>query len=85
MYRYTKYYYDCVSPILVNLHPRGIFFIECSIVVPTQTWPEHKPLTVRRRSALSGLREVRNSARLVNMRYGSVTPRLTRSSIRTPM
>lgn len=28
----------------------------------------HLPFGVRRRSALSGLREVRNSARLVNMR-----------------
>ncbi len=43
------------------------------------------PFRVRRRSALSGLRDVRNSALLVNMRYGSVTPRLTRSSMRTPM
>ena len=40
---------------------------------------------VKRRSALSWRSSNRNSAREVNMRYGSSTPLVTRSSIRTPI
>ena len=40
---------------------------------------------VSRRSALSCRSSSRYSARLVNMRYGSSTPQVTRSSISTPM
>ena len=50
---------------------------------PTQ--PHAIPLPVKRRSALSARRLSRNSAREVNIRYGSVTPWVTRSSTRTPM
>ena len=44
-----------------------------------------RPSSVSRRSALSWRSINRYSARLVNMRYGSSTPRVTRSSISTPM
>lgn len=43
------------------------------------------PLRVRRVSALSGRRDMRNSALLVNMRYGSRVPCVVKSSMRTPM
>ena len=47
---------------------------------------QHKlPFSVNLRSALSGLRCSLNSARLVNMRYGSLVPWVVRSSTRTPM
>ena len=47
--------------------------------------PAAWPSGVNRRSALSCRSSSRYSARLVNMRYGSSTPRVTRSSINTPM
>ena len=46
--------------------------------------PSAIPLSVSRWSALSARKVSRYSAREVNMRYGSVTPRVTRSSIITP-
>ena len=51
----------------------------------SSTRPTRRPSSVRRRSALSCRSRSRYSARLVNIRYGSSTPRVTRSSIRTPM
>ena len=50
-------------------------------VAPTQ--PMAMPLSVRRWSALSARSVSRYSAREVNIRYGSVTPRVTKSSIIT--
>jgi hypothetical protein len=47
--------------------------------------PTRRPCGVRRRSALSIRRCRRNSAREVNMRYGSSVPLVTRSSIRMPI
>src|SRR5439155_607740 len=52
---------------------------------PSVTRPARRPSGVRRRSALSCRSKRRYSARLVNKRYGSSTPRVTRSSRRTPM
>ena len=49
---------------------------------PTQ--PSAMPLPVSRWSALSARSVSRYSAREVNIRYGSVMPRVTRSSIITP-
>lgn len=46
---------------------------------------QRSPLLVSLVSALSGRSARRNSARLVNIRYGSLVPRVVRSSIRTPM
>ena len=51
----------------------------------SSTSPIRRPSGVSRRSALSCRSSRRYSARLVNMRYGSSTPRVTRSSISTPM
>ena len=50
----------------------------------SSTRPNCLPNAVSRRSALSSRRRSRYSARLVNMRYGSVTPLVTKSSTRTP-
>ena len=47
--------------------------------------PNRRPRGVNRRSALSWRSNRRYSARLVNIRYGSSTPRMTRSSIMTPI
>mmetsp|Transcript_50405 Transcript_50405/g.151815 ORF Transcript_50405/g.151815 Transcript_50405/m.151815 type:complete len:203 (+) Transcript_50405:935-1543(+) len=47
--------------------------------------PYSAAFRVRRKSALSARREMRYSAREVNIRYGSFVPRVTRSSMRTPM
>ncbi|MPN59277.1 hypothetical protein SDC9_206998 [bioreactor metagenome] len=47
--------------------------------------PTDKPFAVRRWSQLSWRRFKRYSARLVNMRYGSWVPMVTRSSMRTPV
>mmetsp|Transcript_29212 Transcript_29212/g.91473 ORF Transcript_29212/g.91473 Transcript_29212/m.91473 type:complete len:226 (+) Transcript_29212:310-987(+) len=49
------------------------------------TKPHAAPSGVRRASALSARSISRHSAREVNMRYGSVVPRVTRSSTSTPM
>mmetsp|Transcript_44080 Transcript_44080/g.60214 ORF Transcript_44080/g.60214 Transcript_44080/m.60214 type:complete len:247 (-) Transcript_44080:331-1071(-) len=49
------------------------------------TIPASAPLRVSRRSALSLRRESLYSAREVNMRYGSLVPFVTRSSMSTPM
>ena len=46
---------------------------------------EEIPRNVSLLSALSGRSDKRNSARLVNMRYGSLVPSVVRSSIKTPM
>jgi hypothetical protein len=54
----------------------------CCRTGPTQ--PIVIPFPVRRWSALSARNVSRYSAREVNIRYGSVIPRVTRSSIITP-
>ncbi len=51
----------------------------------SSTRPSSRPTGVSRRSALSWRSITRCSARDVSMRYGSSTPRVTRSSISTPM
>ncbi len=51
----------------------------------SSTSPTWRPSSVSRKSALSWRSVRRYSARLVNIRYGSSTPRVTRSSIKTPM
>ena len=51
----------------------------------SSTSPSSRPIGVSRSSALSLRRCSRCSARLVNMRYGSVGGLVTRSSISTPM
>jgi hypothetical protein len=50
----------------------------------SSTTPRRRPCSVRRRSALSSRSCSRYSARDVNIRYGSVTPRVMRSSTSTP-
>src|SRR5271154_6811849 len=56
---------------------------ECHRRSPTT--PAARPLAVRRESALSARQLMRYSLREVNMRYGSLTPFVIRSSIRMPM
>ena len=51
----------------------------------SETRPFSYPSAVSRASALSARSRSRYSAREVNIRYGSIVPRLTRSSTRTPM
>ena len=50
----------------------------------TATTPNARPASVSRRSALSSRNCSRYSARDVNIRYGSETPRVMRSSTSTP-
>ena len=52
---------------------------------PEEARPHSSAFGVSRMSALSARSDRRNSARDVNIRYGSVTPRLVRSSIITPI
>ena len=51
----------------------------------SETIPISLPFSVRRMSALSSLKISLYSALLVNILYGSFVPRLTRSSIKTPI
>mmetsp|Transcript_21826 Transcript_21826/g.54095 ORF Transcript_21826/g.54095 Transcript_21826/m.54095 type:complete len:252 (+) Transcript_21826:274-1029(+) len=51
----------------------------------SMTRPNSFPFCVNRRSALSARREIRYSARDVNIRYGSEVPLVTKSSTNTPM
>ena len=60
--------------LAVNLAQRSSF-----------TRPISRPFSVRRISALSWRSNRRYSLRLVIMRYGSLVPFVTRSSMRTPM
>lgn len=69
-----KYDQCRMVPIMVKLHIVGILWSIVRYILNSRfhvLWlklGQHKPFRVRRRSALSGLRDVRNSARLVNMR-----------------
>ena len=51
----------------------------------SSTKPSSRPLAVKRMSALSSRSNKRYSARLVNIRYGSLVPNVARSSMSTPV
>eukprot|EP00958_Prasinococcus_capsulatus_P006362 scaffold603_cov404-Prasinococcus_capsulatus_cf.AAC.36 len=53
--------------------------------VCSRTIPKSYPRCVSLRSALSALRDKRYSARDVNILYGSDVPRVTKSSMSTPI
>ena len=69
------------APVRVRLS-RAFASNACQRISSTR--PSRRPVSVRRMSALSSRNCKRYSARLVNMRYGSETPRVIRSSTITP-
>ena len=75
----------CVSRSCADPGDLRLLRLQAAASAAASTRPSRWPSGVSRRSALSGRSSRRYSARLVNMRYGSSTPRVTRSSIITPM